>query len=131
MLIDLLQTHRDSSSTFSQLADHLSIIANVPVRNVSVTLCVTGLVAYSNCTVHVCVQVGTWAGNLMLTHDHDDFPSDVFVIMAAVGAMLSVGQWGNMPHWHHSLVQILLSIFQLLLHLLPRLCLSGISSNLT
>lgn len=28
----------------------------------------------------------------MLTHNHDDFPSDVFVIMAAVGATLSVGQ---------------------------------------
>lgn len=42
------------------------------------------------------VQVGTWAGNLMLTHDHDDFPSDVFVIMAAVGATLSVGQSEDM-----------------------------------
>ena len=36
-------------------------------------------------------QAGSWAGNLMLTHDHDDFPSDVFVIMAAVGATLSIG----------------------------------------
>ena len=38
------------------------------------------------------LQVATWAGNLMLTHDHDDFPSDVFVVMAAVGATLSIGQ---------------------------------------
>ena len=36
VLIELLQTHKDSSlATFSQLAEHLSKIANVPVRNVS------------------------------------------------------------------------------------------------
>ena len=36
ILIELLQTNKDSSpSTFPQLADHLSKIANVPVRNVS------------------------------------------------------------------------------------------------
>ena len=29
----------------------------------------------------------------MLTHDHDYFPSDVFVTMAAVGATLSIGEW--------------------------------------
>ena len=38
VLIELLQTHKDSSpSTFPQLADHLSKIGNVPVRNVSET----------------------------------------------------------------------------------------------
>ena len=36
-------------------------------------------------------QVGSWAGNLMMTHDNDNFPSDVFVVMAAVGATLSIG----------------------------------------
>ena len=36
-------------------------------------------------------QVGSWGGNLMLTHDHDNFPSDVFTIMAAVGATLTLG----------------------------------------
>jgi xanthine dehydrogenase/oxidase len=67
-LIELLETHKDSSpATFSQLAGHLSKVANVPVRN-----------------------VGSWAGNLMLTHDYNDFPSDVFVMMAAVGATLSI-----------------------------------------
>ena len=48
-------------------------------------------------------QVGTWAGNLMLTHDHDDFPSDVFVVMATVGATLSIGQF------HTTLVHIHIS----------------------
>lgn len=68
MLIETLRNNSDRSpSTFYLLADHLSKIANVPVRN-----------------------VGSWAGNLMLTHDHDNFPSDVFVVMAAVGATLSI-----------------------------------------
>ena len=36
VLIGLLETNKDSSpATFSQLAHHLSKIANVPVRNVS------------------------------------------------------------------------------------------------
>ena len=34
-LIDILQTNVDKSVTFSHLSDHLSQIANVPVRNVS------------------------------------------------------------------------------------------------
>ena len=29
----------------------------------------------------------------MLTHNYDYFPSDVFVVMAAVGATLSIGEW--------------------------------------
>ena len=27
----------------------------------------------------------------MLTHDHNDFPSDVFTVMAAAGATLTIG----------------------------------------
>ena len=34
----------------------------------------------------------------MLTHDNDDFPSDVFVVMAAVGATLSIGEWEMKQH---------------------------------
>ena len=34
--------------------------------------------------------MGTWAGNLMLTHDNDDFPSDVYTIMEAVGAKVTI-----------------------------------------
>ena len=37
-----------------------------------------------------CMQVGTWAGNLMLTHNNDDFPSDVYTIMEAVGAKVTI-----------------------------------------
>ena len=37
------------------------------------------------------VQIGSWAGNLMLTHDNANFPSDVFTIMAAVGSLVVVG----------------------------------------
>ena len=39
------------------------------------------------------IQVGTWAGNLMLTHDNDNFPSDVFTVLAAVGASITIGQF--------------------------------------
>ena len=68
-LIGLLRDNQSKSSSFEQLANHLSKVANVPVRN-----------------------VGTWAGNLMLTHDHDNFPSDVFTMMAGVGAKVNIGK---------------------------------------
>ena len=68
-LIGLLHENGSKSSSFEQLASHLSRIANVPVRN-----------------------VGTWAGNLMLTHDNDNFPSDVFTMMAGVGAKVKLGE---------------------------------------
>ncbi len=31
----------------------------------------------------------------MLAHDHDNFPSDVFTVMAAVGAKITVGKNGD------------------------------------
>ena len=37
-------------------------------------------------------QIGSWAGNLMLTHDNDNFPSDVYTIMEAVGATVTIGK---------------------------------------
>ncbi|XP_065883616.1 xanthine dehydrogenase-like isoform X2 [Dysidea avara] len=67
-LIATLESHKDSSpNSFPYLADHLKKIANVAVRN-----------------------IGSWAGNLMLTHDHQNFPSDVFTIMEAAGATVTV-----------------------------------------
>jgi xanthine dehydrogenase/oxidase len=54
-------------SYFKQLASHLDLVANVPVRN-----------------------VGTIAGNLMMKHDNHDFPSDVFLILETVAAVLTV-----------------------------------------
>ena len=69
VLIAQLQANQSKSGSFEHLANHLLKIANVPVRN-----------------------IGSWAGNLMLTHDHDNFPSDVFTMMAGAGATLTLGE---------------------------------------
>lgn len=37
------------------------------------------------------VQSGTVAGNLMIKHKYQEFPSDVFVILEAIGATISLG----------------------------------------
>lgn len=66
-LIGLLQENQSKLASFEQLAGYLLTIANVPVRN-----------------------IGSWAGNLMLTHDHDNIPSDIFTMMAGVGAKITV-----------------------------------------
>lgn len=66
-LINILEANSSMSSSFSVLVEHLSIVANVAVRN-----------------------AGCWAGNLMLTHDNADFPSDIFTIMAATNATLTI-----------------------------------------
>eukprot|EP00731_Ephydatia_muelleri_P028954 Em0020g598a len=66
-LIDLLLANKSKSTNFEGLADHILKVANVAIRN-----------------------VGSWAGNLMLTHDHSDFPSDVFTVMAAAGATVTI-----------------------------------------
>ncbi|XP_049819047.1 uncharacterized protein LOC109599933 isoform X2 [Aethina tumida] len=50
-----------------KLADHIDLIANVPVRN-----------------------IGTIAGNLMLKHIHQEFPSDIFLILETVAATLVI-----------------------------------------
>ncbi|KAL1140403.1 hypothetical protein AAG570_000335 [Ranatra chinensis] len=49
------------------LADHIDLIANVPVRN-----------------------IGTFAGNLMMKHRHREFPSDIFLFLETVGAVLII-----------------------------------------
>ena len=49
------------------MAAHLRMVANTSVRN-----------------------VGSLAGNLMLKRAHPEFPSDVFVLLAAVGASIWV-----------------------------------------
>lgn len=68
VLIAQLQANQSKSTSFEHLASHLLKIANVPVRN-----------------------VGSWAGNIMLTHDHDNFPSDVFTVMAGAEVTVTVG----------------------------------------
>ena len=60
--------YQSKSCSFQHLANHLLKVANKPVRN-----------------------VGSWAGNLMLTHDYDNFPSDVFTMMAGVDAVVNIG----------------------------------------
>ena len=77
-LIGLFHDNQSKSASFEQLTNHLSMIANVPVRNIA-----------------------TWAGNLMLTHDHDNFPSDVFTMMAGVGAKVTIGK-SYSHHINHS-----------------------------
>ena len=68
-LIGLLRDNQSKSSSFEEISNHLSKIGNVPVRN-----------------------IGSWAGNLMLTHSHDNFPSDVFTTMAGVGVKVTIGK---------------------------------------
>ncbi|ETN61206.1 aldehyde oxidase [Anopheles darlingi] len=69
-LIDVLNSAADSNLGFaycSSLADHLRKVANTPVRN-----------------------VGTIAGNLMIKHQHPEFPSDLFLLLEAVEATLVI-----------------------------------------
>nr|CAD7403779.1 unnamed protein product [Timema cristinae] len=50
-----------------QISDHIDLIANVPVRH-----------------------IGTIAGNLMLKHEHQEFDSDMFLLLETVGASLII-----------------------------------------
>nr|CAI5857536.1 unnamed protein product [Callosobruchus analis] len=49
------------------MAQHIEMVATVPVRN-----------------------IGTIAGNLMIKHKHNEFPSDIFLIMETFRATLSI-----------------------------------------
>ena len=35
-------------------------------------------------------NVGSIGGNLMLKHKHNDFPSDIFTLLTAVGAQITI-----------------------------------------
>lgn len=35
--------------------------------------------------------MGTIAGNLSLKHQHPEFPSDIFLVLETVGALLKIG----------------------------------------
>ncbi|KAJ3639854.1 hypothetical protein Zmor_003189 [Zophobas morio] len=56
-----------SFSYLKAVADHIDLVANVPVRNRA-----------------------TIAGNLIIKHDHHDFPSDIFLILETVGATITL-----------------------------------------
>ncbi|RZC32795.1 xanthine dehydrogenase/oxidase, partial [Asbolus verrucosus] len=64
-----VETAKENPQLFylSQIASHIDLVANVPVRN-----------------------VGTIAGNLMMKHDNHNFPSDIFLTLETVGAILTV-----------------------------------------
>uniref|UniRef100_A0A1B0DQ14 Uncharacterized protein n=1 Tax=Phlebotomus papatasi TaxID=29031 RepID=A0A1B0DQ14_PHLPP len=66
----ILMEAADRMSGFSYcrlVRDHLNRIATVPVRN-----------------------VGTIAGNLMIKHDHNEFISDIFLLLEVVGATITI-----------------------------------------
>ncbi|KAF2904753.1 hypothetical protein ILUMI_01423 [Ignelater luminosus] len=51
----------------AKLADHIKLVAHVPVRN-----------------------IGTLAGNLSIKHERNEFPSDIFLIFETVGAKMTI-----------------------------------------
>lgn len=67
----------DKFAYLKQLADHISLIANVPVRN-----------------------VGTLVGNLSIKLDHPEFVSDLFVILEAVDALLVIQKLNGSVDWY-------------------------------
>ena len=46
---------------------------------------------YCNVDINV-LQAGSWAGNLMMKHQHPEFPSDMFVMLETVNAQIVVGK---------------------------------------
>ena len=57
----------EGEPVFSEISHHMSLIASVGIKN-----------------------QGTLAGNLMMKHAHQDFPSDVFITLTTIGAMLEI-----------------------------------------
>ncbi|XP_055621822.1 uncharacterized protein LOC129765481 [Toxorhynchites rutilus septentrionalis] len=56
----------------NELVKHLDLIANIPVRN-----------------------TGTLAGNLCLKNQHNEFPSDLYLLLETVGAQLTIVEAGG------------------------------------
>ncbi|XP_039446739.1 uncharacterized protein LOC120426101 [Culex pipiens pallens] len=70
--ITILKTTANRNSNFSyceELADHIGMVANIPVRN-----------------------TGTIAGNLMIKNQHNEFPSDCFLVLDAIGATVTIAE---------------------------------------
>ena len=68
-LIDLMNDFSSTSGFeyLTEIANHFTKIANVPVRN-----------------------AGSWSGNIMMKYNHNDFPSDVFVCLETVDATVTI-----------------------------------------
>ncbi|XP_059622489.1 xanthine dehydrogenase-like [Phlebotomus argentipes] len=75
MAILLEAADRTNNFNYCRTArDYINLMATVPVRN-----------------------VGTIAGNLMIKHDHPEFPSDIFLLLETIGATLTIVDTGNVP----------------------------------
>ncbi|KAF6204368.1 hypothetical protein GE061_002709 [Apolygus lucorum] len=57
------------------LGDHIDLIANVPVRN-----------------------AGTFGGNLSMKHQHEEFPSDIFLFLEMAGATVVIADSSGMQN---------------------------------
>ncbi|KPI91000.1 Xanthine dehydrogenase [Papilio xuthus] len=67
MEVFLRLSRRDYFEYLLQLYEHLTLVAHIPVRN-----------------------LGTIAGNLMIKHQHREFPSDIFLLFETVGAQITI-----------------------------------------
>ncbi|XP_058831556.1 uncharacterized protein LOC131690075 [Topomyia yanbarensis] len=73
--MDILTDASNKNDKFSyckELVKHIDLIANVPVRN-----------------------AGTIAGNLSIKNQHHEFPSDIYLILEAAGATLTIAESGG------------------------------------
>ena len=80
-LLTLFLLSGEGEPIFSEISHHLSLIASVGIKN-----------------------QGTLAGNLMMKHAHQYFPSDVFLTLTTIGAMLEIVKV-NEVMLHFQLVQ--------------------------
>ncbi|KAJ0176327.1 hypothetical protein K1T71_008501 [Dendrolimus kikuchii] len=67
--IDILETvaSKEYFTYLKKIAEHIKLVAHIPVRN-----------------------IGTWAGNLMIKHEHHEFPSDIYLLLETVGAQVTI-----------------------------------------
>lgn len=75
-----------------QMRYHIDLIANVPVRNVSLVIDIVTQRSEDLITIKVFFQIGTIAGNLMIKHQHNEFQSDIFLILETFKATIIVGK---------------------------------------
>lgn len=88
-IFDHVSSKNPGFKYLKQMREHLNLIANVPVRNVNENL-TTGVKAV-RIIRFFCFQIGTLAGNLMIKHNHKEFPSDVFLLLETFQATIVLG----------------------------------------
>lgn len=67
MLFNELSEQKPKLRYLKKVAEHIDLVANVPVRN-----------------------IGTLAGNLMIKHEYKEFPSDIFLVLETVNAVIQI-----------------------------------------